>query len=270
MSAYIQSAASAGAHTLFGGILGGRYRDRMDYMLEPFQAMTQICCLSFLPIGTKLSIHDNVLYTNQPGITQGIARYIAGDGKDDLYYLCNVFIQFINWYGKPGDVHESARSCQETGLFDIMIILAKSGLDRLIQTYRNGDRPTVLHTLGIYRMILTNPSMFMADGSGPNSIVGHSSNRESDSRDSGNSNDMAYRQVLATLPHGFEGAGVDRRPRESIYNQCDMKVVQGLFQLMTQQSDNQHAVSSYMMAIDFALRPRHDTIRQWIMNSVGL
>lgn len=264
MTRYIQSAASMSAHTLLGSILGTRTKDRMDYMLEPFQAMTQICCLSFLPIGTKLSIHENILYTNQPSITQGIVRYIAGDGKDDLYYLCHVFVQFVNWYGRPGDTNEAARSCQDIGLFDLMMVLAKNGLDRLIQTYRNGDRPTVLHTLGIYRMILANPNMFMTN----TSIVNGGASSGGSTATTGN--EIAYRQVLATLPQGFEGAGIDRRPRENIYSKCDMQVVQGLFQLMTQQSDNQMAVSSYMMSIDHALKPRHDNIRHWIMDTVGL
>ena len=255
------------AHTLLGSIMGTRTKDRMDYMLEPFQAMTQICCLSFLPIGTKLSIHENILHTNQPSITQGIVRYMAGDGKDDLYYLCHVFVQFVNWYGRPGDTNETAHSCQDIGLFDLMMVLAKNGLDRLIQTYRNGDRPTVLHTLGIYRMILSNPSMFMTDCKLPHTSNTHNNDSNNNNRVG---NEIAYRQVLATLPQGFEGAGIDRRPRECIYSRCDMQVVQGLFQLMTQQSDNQVAVSSYMMSIDYALRPRHDNIRHWIMSTVGL
>lgn len=239
---------------------GSRRRDRMDYMLEPMQAMTQICSLAFLPLGTKLHIEGNILQTHQPGIGQGITRYLAGDGKDDLYYLCNVFIQFVNWYGQPDDTNPITIACRETGLFNLMIVLAKSGMDRLIQTYRTSDKPTILHTLGIYRMILQNPSLFMANNN-QNSNSGQIQSR-----------DGMYQQVLDTLPGGFNFAstGIDRRPRDPIYCTGDLQVIQGLLQLMSQNSDNQYAVNSYLKSIDHMMQPRHEYIRKWVMNSVGL
>lgn len=262
MSSYL---AATGMQSIVNAIVGtisgntGSRRDRMDYMLEPLQAMTQICSLAFLPIGTKLHIESNILYTHAPGMGQGITRYLAGDGKDDLYYLCNVFIQFINWYGQPSDNNQLTIACRESGLFDMMIMLAKTGLDRLIQTYRTSDKPTVLHTLGIYRMILCNPKLFMVNSK--------------NNQPTNNMTDIAtYNQIIETLPHGFsaESAGIDRRPKTPIYTSGDFQVLHGLLQLMSQSSDNQSAISSYIKSVDYMMQPRHECIRRWIMNSVGL
>lgn len=280
MTSYIKSSAISTSmqtvvNTVIGAISGNsrRGRDRMDYMLEPMQAMTQICSLAFLPIGTKLHIDSNILQTHTPGLGQGLTRYLAGDGKDDLYYLCNVFIQFVNWYGQPRDTEPITISCRESGLFNLMIMLAKNGLDKLIQTYRTSEKPTVLHTLGIYRMILSNPALFMtgidsrmqSNDDALSTISDDSSIIDEDTR-------QTYLQMIDTLPSGFnsEAASIDRRPKQAIYSTGDLQVIQGLLQLMTQHSDNQLAVSSYLQSIDYMMRPRHEAIRQWVMSTVGL
>lgn len=299
--------------TIIGMVRTSRHKDRMDYMLEPMQAMSQICSLAFLPIGTKLHIDSNILQTHQPSLSQGLTRYISGDGKDDLYYLCNVFIQYVNWYGQTSDTDPISVACRESGLFDLMLKLAKIGLDRLIQTYRTSDKPTVLHTLGIYRMILTNPNLFMTGTESGSSVNNSSSNSNNASHNNGSKNTRVsatrarisginnmtnsmtnstdsessnhrdvpipsetametYKQVLETLPGGFssEAAGIERRPRKPIYMQGDLQVIHGLLTLMTQHSDNQVAITSYLQAIDNMMKPRHEPIRRWVMNSVGL
>ena len=40
----------------------GKRKERFEIILEPLQAMIQISFLGFYPIGSKLNIHNNLLY----------------------------------------------------------------------------------------------------------------------------------------------------------------------------------------------------------------
>ena len=47
-------------------------KDKIDMILEPLQSMIQLAILSVKPIGTKLAIHENILYIQEPSIIQPI------------------------------------------------------------------------------------------------------------------------------------------------------------------------------------------------------
>ena len=77
-------------------------KERSDMILEPLQVMIQLGILSFCPIGTKLSISENILYLQEPSFTQGILRWYMNDNKDDLYYLFQAIRRYYQWY-KPAE-----------------------------------------------------------------------------------------------------------------------------------------------------------------------
>ena len=77
---------------------GNKKKEKLDYILEPLQAMIQICFLNFCPVGSKLTIHDNILQIQLPGVSQGMIRFFNDDTKEDLYFLFNVFRRFIHYY----------------------------------------------------------------------------------------------------------------------------------------------------------------------------
>ena len=54
-------------------------KERFDIILEPLQAILQLACLSFCPIGTKLTIQNNLLYVQPPSWHQGIMRRYNND-----------------------------------------------------------------------------------------------------------------------------------------------------------------------------------------------
>ena len=62
-------------------------KEKSDMILEPLQVMIQLALLSHSPIGTKLSISDNLLHVQEPNWSQGMLRWYMNDNKDDLYYL---------------------------------------------------------------------------------------------------------------------------------------------------------------------------------------
>lgn len=131
---------------------GKKQREKLDYILEPFQAMTQLALLSFCPVGSKLTINDNILTIQQPGISQGIIRYFNDDNKEDLYYLMNVFRRFFDYYKFMLDSDEE--------LYNLLIKLSIKGIDKLTETYTNTNKINVLHTLQMYKVVLTNRDFF--------------------------------------------------------------------------------------------------------------
>ena len=51
-------------------------KERFAIILEPLQAILQLALLSFAPIDTKLTIHNNILYMQTPGWNQPVIRNI--------------------------------------------------------------------------------------------------------------------------------------------------------------------------------------------------
>lgn len=127
-------------------------KEKLDFVLEPLQAMIQLCLLSFCPVGTKLTINDNLLYIQTPSVSQGIIRYLNDDTKDDLYFLLNVFRRFLIYY----DFLKESNS----DLYKLLIHYSQKGLDKLIQTYSDVDKVSLLHSLKMYKLILKNSSFF--------------------------------------------------------------------------------------------------------------
>ena len=130
-------------------------KERFDIILEPLQAVTQLALLSFCPKGSKLTISNNLLSIQSPNWGQGFLRLYNNDGRDDLFFLFNAIVRFNRFYMYIRD--ESEEFCD---LFDLLVKLGKSGIDKLLQTYANTDQPALLHTLQMYRTLLDKPSLF--------------------------------------------------------------------------------------------------------------
>ena len=73
-------------------------KERSDMILEPLQVMIQLALLSHCPIGTKVSVSDNILQLHHPTMYQGLWRWYNSDSKDDLYYLFHAIRRYYKWY----------------------------------------------------------------------------------------------------------------------------------------------------------------------------
>jgi len=126
-------------------------KERSDMILEPLQVMIQLSLLSHCPIGTKLSISDNLLHIQQPSWNQGIWRWYMKDNKDDLYYLFQAIRRFYMWY-KP----------ENCVIYSKILDTAIKGLKKLQETYENTDKISIKHTLAMYTNILSleTPDLF--------------------------------------------------------------------------------------------------------------
>lgn len=133
---------------------GGKKREKLDFILEPLQAMLQLSMLSFCPIGSKLTINGNLLGIQLPGVSQGIVRFFNEDVKEDLYYLSNVFRRYILYY------NFMKLDTRYRPLFELLVKLSKGGLNKLIQTYANNNKINVCNTLRVYKMMLNKPELF--------------------------------------------------------------------------------------------------------------
>ena len=136
------------------GLLKRHAKEKLDMILEPMQVMVQLAILSFSPLGTKISIHDNIVILQPPTTTQGIIRWYNNDSKDDLYYLFRAVTRFYKLY----------RSFPQ---FNYILDLAKKGLEQLIQTYSNTEKTSITQTLGLYKALLnSDPSKIFQDDPG--------------------------------------------------------------------------------------------------------
>jgi hypothetical protein len=126
-----------------------RGKERFETILEPMQAIIQIGCISFYPVGTKLAIKYNMLVIQPPNYSQPVSRWYYNDTQDDLCYLFNVFSRFKKFYSfmeaGPSDV---------SALYAMLVVNARAGIDKLIRTYSDTNKPHILHTLSMYKTML--------------------------------------------------------------------------------------------------------------------
>ena len=133
-------------------------KERFDIILEPLQAMTQLAFLAFYPIGSKLSINNNLIFIQSSSWAQGVLRTYNHDKRDDVFFLFNAIMRFNRFYVYLREENDDLRN-----LFELLITLGKLGIDKLLQTYANVDQASLLHTLQMYRTMLDKPDVFCRD-----------------------------------------------------------------------------------------------------------
>lgn len=144
------------AKFIYNVILPDKNKERFEMILEPLQAMTQLALLSYCPIGSKLSICNNILCIQTPTWRQSLTRRYNADKKNDLVFLFNVikrFHKFYNFIKLNDDEHY-------TELFDILIEHSTIGIANLIQTYNKSDGDHLSQTLRMYIQLVKNPDTF--------------------------------------------------------------------------------------------------------------
>jgi len=125
-------------------------KDKIDLILDPMQVMVQLSILSFLPTGTKISIHNNIVKLQPPTTIQGILRWYNNDSKDDLYYLFKAVLRYHKLYKK-----------QNREIFDQILNFAEKGIDQLSKTYSECNKNSILHTLSMYKSLIhSDPTKF--------------------------------------------------------------------------------------------------------------
>lgn len=136
--------------------MGTTKKERLSTILEPLQSMVQLSLLTFSPVGSKVSIYENLLSIQVYKWNQSIIRNYYNDKKDDLYYLFNVINRFNKFY-----VNKAENELQKN-LFNLLNELAYSGLSNLIQTYISKNDISIINTLKMYKSMVKNPTLCQA------------------------------------------------------------------------------------------------------------
>jgi hypothetical protein len=114
--------------------------DVKNYVLDPLTCIIRCAILSFKPIGTKLSIHNNKITFIDPNILQGAIRWTYGDKREDLHNIYKPIIKSTKWYKSDNP--------------DILniFILSKKGLGKLKESYE--ENSIITHSLSLYINII--------------------------------------------------------------------------------------------------------------------
>jgi len=135
---------------IYSSLTYHKSKDKIGMVLEPLQAMIQIGLLGVLPIGTKLTIFENILSYQSPNLIQPLSRWYYSDKKDDVFHLFQVIKRFVKWYNP----NFSKKSPIDNDLYQLIIKMAISGLDNLLSTYNSSDNTAVTQVIWMYRSIL--------------------------------------------------------------------------------------------------------------------
>ena len=122
---------------------GFRNKPDKNIIIDPLSCLIKLSILKFCPIGTKISIGDNMITILDPGLLQGTYRFVKGDAREDLHNLYVPLIKSIEWYW-----HEENNN-NIKNLFDFAI----NGLETLRASYPHNS--TITHTLDLYIHHLT-------------------------------------------------------------------------------------------------------------------
>ena len=102
------------------------------FILDPLSVIIKLAILSNKPIGTKLSIQNNIIYTQEPGSFQAICRYVFKNNKTDIQYLYNpIEIACQQYLTKP--------IIQQNPKIKDLFKCAQHGLLKLIDTYKTSS-----------------------------------------------------------------------------------------------------------------------------------
>jgi hypothetical protein len=124
-------------------MLRTKEKERADLILEPMQVMIQLALLAHSPIGTKISVSNNILRIQPPTSLQGVVRWWNNDNKDDLYYLFHAIRRYYKWY-----------KSQDDDVYKYILTWAIKGIDKLSETYNKADKNNIRHTLALYKNVL--------------------------------------------------------------------------------------------------------------------
>ena len=206
-------------------------KERFAMILEPLQAMVQIALLSYYPVGTKLSISDNILFVQEPSWAQSIKRNYNMDGRRDLVYLFGVIKRFHSFYA-----HLAKGTQEQQELFETVIERAKIGMARLIQTYENGPSSHLSQTLRMYKAML--------DGSTTLEAL----------------TDDADNEERAEIDVDSVFSGIVK-----LYDDDHLHIILAGLRLLKKDSDR---YTSYSACINAGIEPVSMKVRKWISDNV--
>lgn len=215
----------------------GKRKERFDVILEPLQAVSQLAYLKACPIGTKLSIENNLMFLQMPHWHQGLSRAWNKDKREDILLLFNAMQRFNKIYvADAGISGGNGKPSQYKKLIDLVTKMAIAGIDNLLNTYSRVENTSIVQTLVMYKNILNYPDRF------------------------------------SSLEEMRDGSGSAGRNIEEVFAQIrdnwtdnEMAILYHTLQLIDSDSVN---AESYIAGINQIFQPLHARIRKWMSDNI--
>ena len=117
------------------------------FLLDPLSVIIKLAILGNKPVGTKILIQRNVIYLQEPGIFQPIARMFYKTTKEDLQYLYNPIHIACSTFLTKEYLQKYPRIKQ-------LFVFAQNGLKNLMETYK--IHSIINLCLNYYHVIIAN------------------------------------------------------------------------------------------------------------------
>jgi hypothetical protein len=254
-------------------------KERFDVILEPLQAITQLAYLKACPIGTKLTIENNLLFIQIPNWHQGITRSWNKDKREDILLLFNAVQRYNKMYVNN---HSKNENPIFKNLIEIITRMAIEGIDNLISTYSRVENTSIVQTLVMYKTILSYPERFngidnLHDEDEENeeysSTSNNKSNHKNNSNNSGNSNSNSNKSnkiIHKTIQNNSRNSN-DRKMEDvfaQIRNNWNDNEIAVLYNILCLIDSDKINAEMYINGANQILKPLHDRIRKWISDNI--
>ncbi len=100
-----------------------------SYLLDPLSVIVKLAILGNKPVGTKILIHENKIFFQEPGLFQGVARCWMKTNKSDLHHLFNPVVIACRHFLTDDTMAKIPR-------LSLLFQCAQRGLHRLCDTYK--------------------------------------------------------------------------------------------------------------------------------------
>jgi len=231
--------------TAYSYFSSGKRKERFDIILEPLQAVCQLAFLKFCPTGTKVSIENNLLFTQMPHWHQGLTRAWKKDKREDILMLFNAVQRFNKIYVLNNGCEVKKESTKGNGngngnvekkLVSLVARMAIEGIDNLINTYSRVENASITQTLVMYKNVLQHPDRF----------TNLEEFSEGKSR-SGKSMEEVFAQI------------------KDIWSEDTMSLMYWSLKLMESDPTN---YESYILGLNQSLSPVYTKIRKWMSDNI--
>jgi len=224
--------------TIYNALSNVKKKERFDIILEPLQAILQLSLLSYCPIGSKLSIENNLLYVQTPTWHQGMARSWNRDNKQDILLLFNAVQRFTKFYRIKLVDESSLNDKFKQKLFNNLIESACNGIDNLLQTYSRVDNPTILQTLHMYKNVLMHPEKFIDVETVETNMFENEKSKKIES-------------VFSNITE--------------VWDENELHIIYHTLKLLELERDN---YEQYIQGLNLMLEPVYTRIRKWISDNI--
>ena len=116
-------------------------------ILDPLSVIIKLAIISNKPVGSKILIKENIIHIQEPGLFQGLTRYINKTNRNDLHYLYNPICIACKKYLNKNDRKKTPEMVH-------LFICAQFGIIKLIETYQGNS--VINLCLNYYHSVIEN------------------------------------------------------------------------------------------------------------------